>query len=1050
MQESFIKVKGARTHNLRNISVDIPKNKFVVITGVSGSGKSSLAFDTIYAEGQRRYVESLSVYARQFLHMMDKPDVDHISGLSPAISINQKARSHNPRSTVGTVTEIHDYMRLLFARIGVPYSPSTGRPIEAQSIDQMVEKIVKLGEGAKFYVLAPVVREKKGEYKKELNEYKKQGFQRVIINGVLYDIDSLPALDGNEKNTIAIVVDRLIIPSDKMLEGAWRTRLVASLETTVKLTNGIIWIQQVTVQKNNAGSKTAEPRETKGKKPQHVAKIHHSDQLLILSEKFACPETGFSIEEIEPRLFSFNNPQGACTKCNGLGIEYKFDVYKIINWSLSLKQGAIICLTDDTASIYGLQRIRKYYQALIEAVAKMYGIPTTIPFSALSQEHKDIILNGTEETQIPMQVVTRNKVLHFNKPFEGVLNILNRRLNEVESNSAREKIAPLQTTCPCSKCLGRRLKPEALCVKINGRNIAEVSALSIFEASNWFKNLHLSPKDAKIGEKVIDEINNRLTFLKDVGLGYISLSRRSETLSGGESQRIRLASQIGSGLSGVLYVLDEPSIGLHQRDNDRLLQTIKRLRDLGNSVIVVEHDEDAIRQADWVIDIGPKAGICGGEVVASGELQDVMKAERSLTAAYLTGLKKITVPEIRRPINTALRHSAETSGGLWKATGMKAMKSMKRMRMAIQKVETPAWRGGAGDPAKWGNVPWLIAANVRVHNLKNVTARIPLGRFVCVTGVSGSGKSSLVLEGVFKNLEKKLRGEDIDHSNCGGISGVENINKIIDIDQSPIGRTPRSNPGTYVGCFSMIREWFASLPEAKARGYTHGRFSFNIKGGRCEACQGDGQLKIEMHFLPDVYVQCDQCRGKRYNKETLLIQYKNHNIADILDMSIDEGVVFFENQPSIWNKLKSLQDVGLGYLSIGHPATSLSGGEAQRIKLAKELCRKATGKTLYILDEPTTGLHFEDIRKLIEVLDKLVDQGNSVIIIEHNLDVIKVADWLIDLGPDGGDDGGTIVAEGTPEDVADNQHSITGRYLKPFLGKREGATRARRASASSL
>ena len=997
MQDGFISIKGARTHNLKNINLDIPRGKFVVITGVSGSGKSSLAFDTIYAEGQRRYVESLSSYARQFLNIMDKPDVDHISGLSPAISIDQKSRSHNPRSTVGTVTEIYDYLRLLFARIGVPYSPVTGLPIEAQSIDQMIFTISKLKSGLKFYVLAPVIRDRKGEYRKEILEYQKQGFQRVFVDGKMFDIDSIPSLEKYEKHTISLVIDRLVIPSNEMLEGAWRTRLASSLETTLKLTQGIVWI-----------------------KP-----LDEELQMLVLSEKFACPVSGFSLEEIEPRLFSFNNPQGACSKCNGLGIERKFDVTKIIDFSLSIKQGALKCLTGEEDSVYRLKHVRNYYKKLIEALCEQFKIPYTIPFSSLTQEQQDIILNGTGDINVPLKLYRQDeKEFNFNKPFEGIINILNRRFNEAENDSIREMLTPLQKECVCSGCNGARLNNEALCVKINGMNIADISSFSIEQAIQWFNNIKLSEKNIKIGEKIITEIKNRLNFLQDVGIGYLTLSRSSSTLSGGESQRIRLASQIGSGLTGVLYVLDEPSIGLHQRDNDKLLKTIKNLRDLGNSVVVVEHDEDAIRQADWIVDMGPMAGQYGGEVIASGTFNQLLQTNGSLTAEYLSGIKKIEVPKTRRPINP------ETIDNV--GTGKKKLVCESK-RKAIAKAQIEGWRGTGDDVKKWGNVPWLSARGITINNLKNIDVDIPLGRFVCITGVSGSGKSSLILEGVFKNLHKKINNEEIDANVCKNIIGSENIDKIIDIDQTPIGRTPRSNPATYIGCFAAIREWFASLPESKARGYGAGRFSFNIKGGRCEACQGDGVLKIEMHFLPDVYVECDQCHGKRYNKETLLVKYKDKNISDILAMSIDEGVSFFENQMSIWNKLKRLQEVGLGYLSIGHSATLLSGGEAQRVKLAKELCRKATGKTLYILDEPTTGLHFEDIRKLIDVLNKLIDQGNSVVVIEHNLDVIKVADWIIDLGPEGGSKGGKIIAQGTPEDIIKNDNSYTGHYLSPYI-----------------
>lgn len=993
MPQNVIAIKGAKTHNLKNVSLEIPRNKFVVITGVSGSGKSSLAFDTIYAEGQRRYVESLSAYARQFLHMMDKPDVDSIEGLSPAISIDQKTTSHNPRSTVGTITEIYDYLRLLFARIGTPYSPTTGLPIEAQSIDQMVEKISSLPPQSKIYILAPVIRERKGEYRKEIQEYRKQGFQRVMVDNQMFSIDSVPSLERYEKHTIAIVVDRLIIPADKTVQNAWCTRLTASLETALKLSNGLIWIKQ-----------------------------KENDQMMILSEKFSCPVSGFSLEEIEPRLFSFNNPQGACPQCSGLGIENIFDPHLVIDWSKSIKQGAVIILTDKEKSIYRVRYMQQYYQQLLETIAIQFNFSIDTPFQKLPVDKQNLILYGTGDIPVPIKIHSKYaKEFNFNKPFEGVLPLLNRRFHETDNEFVHDMLVPFQKACICSKCGGTRLKPEALCVKINNRNIAEIADLSITDALNWFDHLQLSEKQQKIGERILKEIRSRLQFLIDVGLNYLTLSRHSDTLSGGESQRIRLASQIGSGLTGVLYVLDEPSIGLHQRDNDRLLGTIKHLRDLGNSVIVVEHDEDAMRQADWIVDVGPAAGIYGGEIVAQGTIKDIINVPRSLTGNYLSKRKKIEIPEIRRPINPA-------------------SVSMTKKKLVCESKQL-AWRGKHSDAKNWGNVPWLRIEGAIANNLKKLNVNIPLGRLVCITGVSGSGKSSLILESLVKNLYNMIDNKPIDQTLCKRIEGFQLIDKIIDIDQSPIGRTPRSNPATYIGCFTSIREWFASLPEAKARGYFPGRFSFNIKGGRCEACQGDGLIKIEMHFLPDVYVECDQCHGKRYNNETLQIKYKDKNISDILNMSIEEGVNFFENHINIWNKLKKLYEVGLGYLSIGHPATLLSGGEAQRVKLAKELSRKATGKTLYILDEPTTGLHFDDVKKLIEVLNKLVDQGNSVIVIEHNLEVIKVADWIIDLGPEGGSGGGEIIAQGTPEDVSKKAKSYTGQYLKPYLIKDEAISK---------
>lgn len=1005
-----ISIKGARTHNLKNISLDIPRHRFVVITGVSGSGKSSLAFDTIYAEGQRRYVESLSAYARQFLHMMDKPDVDAITGLSPAISIDQKTRSQNPRSTVGTVTEIYDYMRLLFARVGVPYSPTTGLPIEAQTIDQMADRIAALEGGLKLALLAPVVRDRKGEFRAELQRWLKQGFQRILVDGQLYTLDAVPPLGRNDKHTLALVVDRLIVPTNETPMGAWKTRLRTSLETAVKMAEGIIWVAKAEA--------TSVP-------------------ILILSERFACPVSGFTLDAIEPRLFSFNSPQGACPQCNGLGDVSKFDPHQVIDWNLSLKQGAVACLTDSVRSIYRLRHIRLYYEKLLEALAQQFHFSTILPFKDLPETAQNLILYGSGDTPVPMTIKgNKGKEFKFNKPFEGVLNILTRRFMEADNETLHDVLAPLQKTCPCPACNGSRLKPEALCVKIGGKNIAEVAEMSVVEALAWFQKLKLSPKQQTIAEKVIKEISSRLRFLQDVGLDYLTLSRSSSTLSGGESQRIRLASQIGSGLTGVLYVLDEPSIGLHQRDNDRLLQTIKHLRDLDNTVIVVEHDEDAMRQADWIVDIGPRAGTLGGEVMAQGPLGAILQASNSLTADYLSGRKKIDLPRARRPIDPASLNALKTKKRHTPHNPLKAMAFSRTGGRTLSELDSFTWRGQGKDRKAWGQVPWLTMEGARAHNLKDVTVNLPLGRFVCITGVSGSGKSSLILESLTKSLQASFQGQQPDASLCDKLKGIEHLDKLIDIDQTPIGRTPRSNPATYIGCFTGIREWFAELPESKARGYTPGRFSFNVKGGRCEACQGDGVTKIEMHFLSDVYVQCDQCHGQRYNQETLSVRYKDKNIADVLAMTIDEGVEFFKNHSQIWNKLKKLQEVGLGYLSIGHPATLLSGGEAQRIKLAKELCRRATGQTLYILDEPTTGLHFEDVRKLIEVLNQLVDQGNSILVIEHNLEVIKVADWIIDMGPEGGDQGGQVIACGTPEQVAENPKSYTGQYLKPYL-KRE-------------
>jgi excinuclease ABC subunit A len=980
-ETKLISVRGARTHNLKNISLDIPRNKFVVVTGVSGSGKSSLAFDTIYAEGQRRYIESLSAYARQFLHMLDKPDVDQIDGLSPAISIDQKTQSHNPRSTVGTVTEIYDYIRLFFARIGTPYSPATGLPIDAKTVDQMAANISSMDAGVKFCVLAPIM--KKTEYSKSIQSYAKQGFQRIVVDRKMYQIDEI--LDISEANDVAIVVDRLVVPSDEMVLGAWQTRLKASLESALSIANGIVWIQRLEDQTDAL------------------------DDPLILSEKFACPVSGFAVDEIEPPLFSFNNPMGACPQCNGLGVENQFDPHLVIDWSCSIKQGAITCLTSETTSVYKLGHIRNYYQKVLEAMASQFGFSKTAPFKDLPEFARNLILHGTGDTTISFSIHGK-KDFNFNKPFEGVLNILHRRFLDEKNESVHELMQPWQRTCQCMKCKGTRLNEQALCVKVDGKNIAEINSMSVIDALHWFTSLKFSKKQQQIATKVVEEICNRLNFLKDVGLEYLTLSRSSNTLSGGESQRIRLASQIGSALTGVLYVLDEPSIGLHQRDNDRLLATIKRLRDIGNTVIVVEHDEDFIRQADWIVDIGPGAGTLGGNVVAQGQLSKILSSDQSLTADYLIGRRKVAVPEVRRPVSVRQKRFESPA--------------RKRISVWMANKQVDAWRGGGNAKDGWGNVPWLGVLNAKINNLKNISVDIPLGRFVCITGVSGSGKSSLL-----KSISSALGKEE---QFCE-LQGANAIDKVINVDQSPIGRTPRSNVATYIGCFTAIRSWFATLPESKARGYSPTRFSFNVKGGRCEACQGDGVTKIEMHFLSDVYVECDQCHGRRYNQETLSVKYKDNSISDVLDMTVDDGLVFFEAHAQLWAKLKQLQEVGLGYLSIGHSGTLLSGGEAQRLKLAKELCKKPIGHTLYIFDEPTTGLHFEDVRKLIDVLNRLVDQGNSVLVIEHNLDVIKTADWIIDMGPDGGDRGGQVIAEGTPEVIAQNANSFTGVYLKRYL-----------------
>ena len=941
-----ISVRGAREHNLKSVNVELPRDKLVVITGLSGSGKSSLAFDTIYAEGQRRYVESLSAYARQFLELMQKPDVDSIEGLSPAISIEQKTTSRNPRSTVGTVTEIYDYMRLLWARIGVPYSPATGLPITAQTVSEMVDRIMAMGDGTRLYLLAPIVRGRKGEYKKEFAELQKKGFQRVKVDGTLYEIEDVPALNKKIKHDIEVVVDRVVVR-----EGL-EARLADSLETALSLTDGIA---------------IAENADGEGE-----------DGRTVFSAKFACPVSGFTIDEIEPRLFSFNNPFGACPSCDGLGVRMLFDEALVVpDDSVSIEDGAVAPWSSASPP-------SPYYLQALKGVVAQYGGKVDQPWKKLPKATKQVILYGSGDEGVTIKFDDGLRKYETRKPFEGVINNLTRRYRETDSAWIREELEKYQTTQPCEACDGHRLKPEALAVKVAGKHISEVADLSIRDSAVWFQELDasLSDKDQEIAYRILREINERLGFLNNVGLEYLTMSRTSGTLSGGESQRIRLASQIGSGLTGVLYVLDEPSIGLHQRDNARLLETLKRLRDLGNTVIVVEHDEDAIRTADHLVDMGPGAGIHGGRVVATGTPKQVMKSKRSLTAAYLTGTKAVPLPTERR-------------------------KGKKGKSITIQ--------------------------GATCHNLQNVDVEIPLGTFTCVTGVSGGGKSSLVIETLYKGLAKTLYGSRDLPGPHKAIKGLEHIDKVIDIDQSPIGRTPRSNPATYTGCFTPIREWFSQLNEAQARGYKPGRFSFNVKGGRCEACQGDGVIKIEMHFLPDVYVTCDTCKGKRYNRETLEVQFKGKSIADVLDMTVEEGAEFFKAVPVIRDKLELLKQVGLGYIHLGQQATTLSGGEAQRVKLAKELSKRSTGRTLYILDEPTTGLHFEDVRKLLEVLHTLVEQGNTVVVIEHNLEVIKTADWIIDLGPEGGDGGGEIVATGTPEDVAQVKESYTGQFLAPYV-----------------
>ncbi|MBF0332575.1 MAG: excinuclease ABC subunit UvrA, partial [Alphaproteobacteria bacterium] len=923
---SAIRVRGAREHNLKNIDVDIPRDQLVVITGLSGSGKSSLAFDTIYAEGQRRYVESLSAYARQFLELMQKPDVDSIEGLSPAISIEQKTTSKNPRSTVGTVTEIYDYLRLLFARIGVPHSPVTGLPIESQTVSQMVDRIQEMPEGTRLLLLAPVVRGRKGEYRKDLLDLQKKGFQRVKVDGQLHEIDAVPALNKKVKHDIEVVVDRLVVR-----EGLG-ARVADSLETALGLSDGLVFAEDA-----ESGARTT------------------------FSAKFACPVSGFTIDEIEPRLFSFNNPFGACPECDGLGVKLLFDPALVIpDETRSLRQGAIAPWANSVA---------QFYHQTLENLTRHYGVSLDQPWSTLPEAVRDVILHGSGSETVTMRYADDKRMFSLDRPFEGVLPNMARRFRETESAWVRDELSRFQISAPCESCGGKRLKPAALAVKIVGLDISQVTERSIAESARWFGELdqHLRPKDREIARRILREINDRLRFLEDVGLDYLTLGRNSGTLSGGESQRIRLASQIGSGLTGVLYVLDEPSIGLHQRDNDRLLATLRRLRDIGNTVIVVEHDEDAIRSADHLIDMGPGAGIHGGAIVAEGTPDQVMRHPDSLTGQYLTGLRAIPVPGLRRP----------------------------------------------------GDGRQLVVSGARGNNLKDVTVGVPLGTFTCVTGVSGGGKSTLVIETLYKALARRLNGARDVPAEHADILGVDHIDKIVDIDQSPIGRTPRSNPATYCGAFTAIRDWFTNLPDAKARGYKAGRFSFNVKGGRCEACQGDGVIKIEMHFLPDVYVQCDVCKGKRYNRETLEITFKGKSIADVLDMTVEEAASFFKAVPAIREKMETLARVGLGYIHLGQQATTLSGGEAQRVKLAKELARRATGRTLYILDEPTTGLHFEDVRKLLEVLHALVDTGNTVLVIEHSLEVIKTADWIIDLGPEGGTRGGEIVVAGTPEEVAD-------------------------------
>ena len=945
--QKFISVRGAREHNLKSIDVDIPRDQFVVITGLSGSGKSSLAFDTVYAEGQRRYVESLSAYARQFLDMMEKPDVDQISGLSPAISIEQKTTSKNPRSTVGTVTEIYDYLRLLFARAGTPYSPATGLPIEAQQVQDMVDRVAAMHEGTRAYLLAPIVRDRKGEYRKEFLELRKQGFQRVKVDGAFYELDDPPTLDKKFRHDIDVVVDRIVV------RAGIETRLADSFRTALDLADGIAILE--------------------------TAPDEGDPERVTFSENFACPVSGFTISEIEPRLFSFNAPFGACPECDGLGQERFFDERLVVpDETLKVRDGAIAPWRKGKSP---------YFTQTIEAISKHYGVSMNVSWKDLPAAVKKVFLHGSGDQEIKFRYDDGGRVYQVTRGFEGVIPNMQRRYRETDSSWVREEFENYQNNQPCGSCNGFRLRPEALAVKIANLHVGELVQMSIRDALSWCEGVpeHLSDQKNQIAAAILKEIRERLGFLNNVGLEYLTLSRNAGTLSGGESQRIRLASQIGSGLTGVLYVLDEPSIGLHQRDNDRLLTTLKNLRDQGNTVIVVEHDEEAIREADYVFDIGPGAGVHGGHVVSRGTPAEVAADPNSLTGQYLQGIKEIAVPAVRRS----------------------------------------------------GNGKMLTVVKATGNNMKSVTADFPLGKLICVTGVSGGGKSTLTIETLFKTASMRLNGAKQTPAPCETIKGLEFLDKVIDIDQRPIGRTPRSNPATYTGAFTPIRDWFAGLPEAKTRGYKPGRFSFNVKGGRCEACQGDGVIKIEMHFLPDVYVTCETCNGARYNRETLEVKFKGKSIADVLDMTVEDAQAFFQAVPSIREKMDALVRVGLGYIKVGQQATTLSGGEAQRVKLSKELAKRSTGRTLYILDEPTTGLHFEDVRKLLEVLHELVDQGNSVVVIEHNLDVVKTADWIIDIGPEGGNGGGRIVAAGTPETIIKKKSSYTGHYLKMLLKDRK-------------
>ncbi|MBM3590259.1 MAG: excinuclease ABC subunit UvrA [Alphaproteobacteria bacterium] len=984
MEEKYIKVVGAKEHNLKNVSIEIPKNELVVVTGLSGSGKSSLVFDTIYAEGQRRFIESLSAYARQFLDMQDKPDVESITGLSPAIAIDQKTTSRNPRSTVGTVTEIYDHYRLLFARIGVPYSPATGKPIQSQSASVIVDKVLSLPKMSRIYILAPIVRAQKGEFRKEMMNARKQGFQRIKVDGKIHDLNEiLPQLDKNKKHDIEIIVDRIVIAEDL------GNRVADSVETALKIADGLMCIEIVSFPDSSSEIKSgAKPKLKKSTaKSGEIIEENFSNssnellnakvgEVVLFSEKFSCPVSGFTISEIEPRLFSFNSPFGACKHCDGLGIERYFSTDLLVeDENLSLRQGAI-------SMWQGVQE--RFYQQILSAMASHYKFSLDVPFKTLPDEIKNKIFYGTGDEEIELKIEDGLKAIKIKKSFDGIVNSLKKRIEEKANEDGGEEFLKYQATKKCEVCDGHRLNPQALSVKIGGLHIGEVSRLSVEKSIDWFKNLPkaLSPMQLQIAERLLSEIRRRLGFLSNVGLEYLTINREAGTLSGGEAQRIRLASQIGSGLSGVIYVLDEPSIGLHQSDNDKLITTLKNLRDLGNSVIVVEHDEEMMREAQYLIDVGPGAGIHGGKIISSGKPDFVIQDDNSVTGQYLSGKKTIDIPKKRRKIES-------------------------------QKV--------------------IRLKGATLNNLKNVDLELPLKIFVAVSGISGGGKSSLIIKTLFPALDKIINKARVMPGPYQGLSGHHLIDKIIEIDQSPIGRTPRSNPCTYIGAFTFIREFYANLPESKARGYKVGRFSFNVKGGRCETCQGDGVIKIEMHFLPDVYVRCETCHGKRYNRETLEIKYKDKSISDILEMTAEDAFGFFSNMPHIQEKFKALCDVGLGYIKIGQSATTLSGGEAQRIKLAKELSRKATGDTLYILDEPTTGLHFEDINKLLKVLHKLVDAGNSILVIEHNLDVLKTADWIIDIGPSGGEKGGYIVAQGTPEAVSKDKNSVTGKYLAKSL-----------------